>query len=328
MKKLVFLTVSILSVSVFALATATRPVLAAPAATNTGGQALEISPPVMTLSADPGQTITAQISLRDISSGILLVNGQINDFVAAGEDGTPKILLDGSGDNPYSIKNWISPFTEMTLLPKQIKTFPITIKVPADASPGGHYGVIRFTSVPPELKGTGVSLSASLGSLVLIKVSGNVKENLAVQEFTTYNSGQPSSLFESSPVQFIARLKNTGNMHEQPTGQITITDMFNKKVADVIINQPPRYILPNSIRKFDQSLDSGQLGNKVLFGQYHAKLNVTYGANKQIVTSEITFWVIPYRLIGAGIVVLVGGFFALRFFIRRYNRHIISKSKK
>lgn len=328
MKKLVFLTVSILSVSVFALATATRPVLAAPAATNTGGQALEISPPVMTLSADPGQTITAQISLRDISSGILLVNGQINDFIAAGEDGTPKILLDGSGDNPYSIKNWISPFTEMTLLPKQIKTFPITIKVPADASPGGHYGVIRFTSVPPELKGTGVSLSASLGSLVLIKVSGNVKENLAVQEFTAYNSGQPSSLFESSPVQFIARLKNTGNMHEQPTGQITITDMFNKKVADVIINQPPRYILPNSIRKFDQSLDSGQLGNKVLFGQYHAKLNVTYGVNKQIVTSEITFWVIPYRLIGAGIVLLVGGFFALRFLIRRYNHHIISKSKK
>lgn len=328
MKTITFLAITAVSLSLVLLGAASNVALAAPASPTNSGQALEIAPPVVTLSADPGQTITAQISLRDVSSGSLLVSGQVNDFVAAGEDGTPKILLENTDTNPFSLKSWISPLPELLLTPKQIKNLPVTIKVPANAAPGGYYGVVRFTATPPELKGTGVSLSASLGALLLIKVNGAIKESLAVESFTANRDGQAGSIFETTPIQFIARLKNTGNMHEQPTGQITVTDMFGKKVADVNINQPPRYILPQSIRKFEQSLDSGMLGDKKLFGRYTATLNATYGANKQVVTSSLTFWVIPYRLIGAGIIVLVGGFIALRFFVQRYNRHIISKAQK
>ena len=302
---------------------ATAPV---PSPTDSG-QALEIAPPVITLTANPGQTIKTEIRLRDISSGSLLVKGQINDFIAAGEDGTPKILLDSVGNNPYSIMGWVNPLSDLLMIPKQIKTLSVTINVPADASPGGHYGVVRFTATPPELHGQGVSLSASLGSLVLINVNGDIKEKLSVEEFSVNHGGKTGTLFESAPVQFVERLKNTGNTHEQPVGQVTVADMFGKKVAAVNINLPPRNILPQSIRKFDQPLDSTVLGNKILFGRYTAKLSVTYGADKQVVTSSFVFWVVPYTLIGVTIVLLVAGFFILRFFIRRYNRHIISKSQ-
>src|SRR5579872_6683381 len=56
------------------------------------GQALEIAPPVVELTANPGQSINTQIYLRDISSGPLIVSGEADDFAAAGENGTPKIL--------------------------------------------------------------------------------------------------------------------------------------------------------------------------------------------------------------------------------------------
>jgi hypothetical protein len=295
---------------------------------NTTGQALEIAPPVINLTANPGQTIKTQISLRDVSSGKLIVKGQVNDFVASGEDGTPKILLEDNASNPYSLKKWVAPLPELLLKPRQIENLPVTINVPAGAAPGGYYGVVRFTATPPELEGSGVSLSASLGALVLLKINGNVKEGLAIEEFSVNNSGRSGPIFESTPLKFVERVKNTGNIHEQPSGQITITDMFGKKVATVNINLPPRNILPQSIRKFEQSLDSSVIGDKKLFGQYKAELRISYGANGQVATSSQTFWVIPYTLIGIVILLLVIGFFGLRFLLQRYNRRIISKAQK
>ena len=154
---------------------ATQP---APAATTPGsGQALEIAPPELNISADPGQTVTSQISLRDISSGKLVVKGQVNDFMAAGEDGTPKILLEENDQNPYSLKSWVSPLQQLTLEPRQIKNLPIVIKVPANAAPGSYYGVVRFTATAPELQDTGVSLSASLGALVFLRVHGAARSS-------------------------------------------------------------------------------------------------------------------------------------------------------
>lgn len=293
---------------------------------NGTGQALEIAPPVINLSANPGETATAQLSLRDVSDGPLIVTNQINDFVADGEDGTPKILMDETEPNPFSLKNWISPVSQLTLQPRQIEKLPVTINVPANASPGGYYGVIRFTGTAPQMDKQGVSLSASLGALVLLTVKGNVKEDLSIASFTVEKDGKAGSIFESSPVQFVERFKNDGNIHEEPTGQVIITDMFGKTVAGVNVNMPIRNILPHSIRRFDQTLDSSVIGNKKLFGMYHAKLTMTYGNKKQTITSSTTFWVVPYRLIGAGIALLIILFFALRFMLHRYNQRIINKA--
>ena len=100
MKRPHLLTIGIIGASILGLGviSSAQPAHAAPTApkqtTNTGGQALEIAPPVVNISANPGQTVKTQISLRDVSSGPLIVTGQINDFVAGDENGTPKILLD------------------------------------------------------------------------------------------------------------------------------------------------------------------------------------------------------------------------------------------
>ena len=328
MKKYIFLTTVIIGILAYVLSLNVNPVAAQSAQTPNAGQALEIAPPVITISANPGETINTKISLRDVSTSKLIVTGQVNDFVAGGEDGTPKILLDDDGtDNPYSLKSWISPLPQLVLKPREIKNLPVTINVPSNASPGGYYAVVRFTATPPELESTGVSLSASLGALILIRVNGDVDESMEIAEFSINKNGKTGSLFEKTPLEFVQRIKNTGNIHDAPTGQVMITDMFGKKVATVNVNLPPRNILPQSIRKFTQPLDSSVIGNKVLFGKYTAEFRMVYGADKEVITSNLTFWVIPYTLIGVGIAGLVIGFFALRFLVQRYNRHIIGKAQ-
>lgn len=294
-------------------------------AQETGGQALEIAPPVVNLTADPGQTITTQVSLRDISSNDLFVTSEFNDFTAAGEDGTPKIIMEPTEDNPYSIRDWIAPIAPLTLKPREIKNLPITIRVPADAAPGGYYGVIRFTGTPPELDSTGVSLSASIGALVFIRVNGVANEKLALESFEISKDGNIGTFFEASPLTFSQRLRNTGNTFVQPAGVVTIKDTFNRTIATLGVNQPPRNILPGTIRKFDQPLDRSVIGDKRLFGRYTAEVKITYGT--QTLTETMTFWVIPYKLIGGGIIALVALFFILRFLVQRYNRQIIKKAQ-
>jgi len=291
------------------------------------GQALEIAPPVITLTLDPGQTATTQIYLRDIASTKLNVTGQANDFVAAGEDGTPKVLLDTTGSGPYSLRNWVGALPTLQLIPREIKSMAVTITVPRDASPGGHYGVIRFTAVPPDLKDTGVSLSASLGALLLVTVRGKLIDNLELQSFTVNQDGKSSTFFEAAPLTFSQLLRNSGNVHEEPAGQVTITDMFGAKLAVLGINQPPHNVLPASSRRFDEVLDSTVIGNKMLFGRYTATLKATY-ANGKSVNGSLTFWVVPYRLIAVIVVAGVGGFFGLRYGIRRYNRFIVGQSRR
>lgn len=316
------------------MATATVIMLASPVASAatlptvpSGGQALQLAPPIITLTANPGQTIKTQMEIRDIASGPLVVSNQINDFVADGTGGTPKILTGNDSNNPFSMKSWITPLPDFELAKQQIKTLDVTIHVPANASPGGHYGVIRFSGIPPQLQNTGVSLSASIGSLVLLTVNGHIVHKLSVQNFQVTKNNKPGTLFQSTPLTFNVYLKNSGNIQEQPTGHIIITDMFGKAVAGVNINIPPRNVLPASTRLFQGPLNSSVIGNKRFFGHYTATLYVQYGLNnRQALKDTISFWVIPYKTIIGVVVVIIVLFFVLRFLLKRYNRRIIAKA--
>lgn len=293
---------------------------------NTGGQALEIGPPVLNLTADPGQVINSSINIRDVSKIDLQVTNEINDFTANGEDGTPQIILDKDKTSAYSIKSWIQPLDQITLKSKQLKSIPLTIYVPKDAAPGGYYGIVRFTGTPVGVEGNGVSLNASLGTLIFLRVSGDVKEQLSIEEFSANSSGNKYPIYEYKPITLTTRLKNSGNIYEQPTGLITVKDMFGKSVVTLPINSAERFILPDSSRKFDEVIDNSAIGSGLMFGHYTADIEVKYGSNGQTIKQTTDFWVIPYTLILVGVGLLIVLFFALRLLIRRYNRMVVRKA--
>ena len=285
----------------------------------TAGQGLEINNPVRELNADPGQTIETAISLRNVTKEPLITKAEVNDFVAAGEDGQPKLLLEEGEESPYSIKGWVQPISSVELAPREQKTIPITFVVPQSASPGGHYGVIRFTGTPPGLEDTGVSLSASIGTLVLVNVSGDIKESATIEELATAQNGQTRSFFEYGPISLIERIKNNGNLHFKPSGTVRVTNTFNREVASFELNSNGGNVLPDSIRRFEQTLDK-----KFLFGRYTLQADVVYGSNNSIITETVHFWVIPYKLtllIIAAIILLIVG-------IRRYNKYVIKRAEK
>lgn len=285
----------------------------------TAGQGLEISPPLVDLKADPGKTLTERIKIRNVTAETLVVRAQYNDFVASGEEGLPKLLLDNNESNPFSIKDWLSSIANLSLAPKEQKTITLTINVPGDASPGGHYGVIRFTGSPPDTDESAVSLSASIGTLVLVNVSGDIKEEANIVELYAAQKDKKRSLFEYGPIQIVARVENIGNIHIQPTGVVRVTNMFGREIGSSQLNQNKGNVLPESIRKFESTLDK-----KLLFGRYTIQADLVYGAEGKIITKTRSFWVIPYKLIllALGLIIL------LYFAVRGYNRTILKRASK
>ena len=290
------------------------------------GQALEIAPPVLNVRGNPGQSVKGTINLRDVSPTSLVVTNQVNDFTAQGEEGIPKLLLEEGESSPYSMKTWFRPIGQLTLKSKEIQGLPFTIDIPKSAAPGGYYAVIRFSGRPAGIDTSGVSLSASVGALIFLRVNGDAYEKLSIAGFNAVSKqNEPKKLLEGTPITFAVRIKNEGNVHEQPSGRIMITDMFGKTVAGLNVNLPPRNVLPGTIRRFESHLDKTVIGKKMLFGMYHAALSVT-DAKGQTVTDKITFWVIPWKLMLIGAFALVAGFLMLRRMIRGYNQAIIRKA--
>ena len=284
-------------------------------------EGLQISPASIELNAEPGKSYTLKLTVTNVTVSDLAYTTSINDFTAKDESGAPSIDLDTSKPTATSIQPWVGTIPSFTLKAHQSKEIDAIISVPLGAEPGGHYGVIRFSGQAPSLEGTGVGLSASAGTLVLVRVAGAVDENLNLITFESSQGGNPSSFFEYGPIDFITRFENKGNVHVKPIGQIEIHDSFGNKVDTLDVNSDKGNVLPLSIRKFQSTLN-----RQWLFGHYTADISIAYGTTGQALVQTISFWVIPYKLIIGGLIILATLIFVFRTLIKRYNTYIIKRA--
>ncbi len=262
------------------------------------------------------------MNVTNVTLTKLVYSTSVNDFKAKDETGTPQILLDSTLPPTASIVSWVSTDSQFTLDSHQSKKVTAQIMVPINAEAGGHYGVLRFSGHAPDLSGTGVGLSASAGALILIRVAGDITESANLASFYTANNGNQTSFFETPPIDFVTRIKNDGNIHVKPTGQVAVTDMFGNLVTTVPVNASESNVLPNSIRRFDDTYNSNWM-----IGMYTANLTLSYGTHGKAITNTITFWVIPYKLLLVCLLVLATLVFIASRLIKVYNRHIIAKAK-
>ena len=142
--------------------------------------------------------VQASIKLTNVSDGDLSITAQTNDFGSKNETGEPNIIFDDKEPTPYTLKGWVTTPEAFTLASKETKTISVPIAVPLTAEPGGHYGVVRFTGSNTTGGANDVALSASIGSLVLLRVSGDIKQDAQVEEFySAATDFSKQSFFES-----------------------------------------------------------------------------------------------------------------------------------
>jgi hypothetical protein len=272
----------------------TAVVVLATSAVNAQGQpksGLSISPPTFELSANPGDTLKNSLRVDNVVAEPLEITVDTRNFTALGEEGGINLSAE---EDQYSLASWISVTPKKAIIPAgESAVFDYVIAVPANASPGGRFGSIIFkTSLRPVTGQSGVAVGQEVGALVFLKIAGKVNEKAHIAAFNPR-----SRLYDRGPAHFDIRIKNEGNVQFKPTGSVTVSNFFGKKVATIPIDE--KNVLPGAIRKM-----SAEWNTTWLFGKYNATASLVYGADHQVLTASTTFWGFPYKIAGVAVALL------------------------
>lgn len=304
-------------------------------------RAISISPPRLELAADPGQTVTGKLDVTNDSQSDTVYFTQVENFEAGDETGNPQFVTTREG-----LATWVNVQNQVSVRAGEIKTIPFTITVPRSAEPGGYFASIFVRTTPPPENGGEVSIGARLGTLILLRVNGEIKEGVNILEFATKDSQR---FFTSLPVELYYRFQNTGADRVKPEGTILIKNLIGLTAKSLSANRPEGSVLPRSIRRFDSAWITAGGGaensatevptetvdgffaqaisqaKNFAFGYYTANLDIRYGENNSTAFSAYRFFVIPWQLLSIVLVTLIIIWLILRTILRAYTRRIIKQ---
>ncbi|HET8709087.1 MAG TPA: DUF916 domain-containing protein [Candidatus Saccharimonadales bacterium] len=266
------------------------------AATNTaGGNGLKISPVRTDLVILPGKSATVPVNVQNVTKSTANLQVLINDFMASNkENGEPALILDSNKSAPsHGLKQFIAPISDVTLKPNEQKTVKVTINVPKDAAGGGYFGAVRFAPAGTN-SDKNVTLSASVASLILVKVPGDIKDDLKLASLSAQSGDTTHVVFTSDKnITAAVRFENKGNVQEEPFGKVVLKKGSKVLQTSEINDSDPRgNVLPDSTRKFEIPLKKVDG-----IGKYTIEGNFGYGSNGQLLSGKTTFYVIPLPLI-------------------------------
>lgn len=282
---------------------------------------IEVSSPLYEYTIQPGKVQQDIIKIKNVGSDQQTYYPEVLDFKSDNKSGTALFLKKDETSGTYSLAKWISVSTEaITLTPNQSTAINFNITVPADAEPGGHYAGILFSTQPPDPTGSNqIGLASKVGSLILVRVAGDAKESAVIKSFTSDRES-----YDTANVNFTTTITNSGGVHLQPKGVITVKNIFGGQVAAVNVNQLSANVLPGSDRIFESVWkDPG-----FKFGYYTATVVLSYGNPAQTISAQTSFWIIPWMTLLVILIVLILVIAVLYFGIKKYNAWIISKAQK
>lgn len=273
------------------------------------GAGFGISPPSFDLNANQGDVIKNSIKVNNSSDKALTIKVRSENFVAYGEGGQIALTEE---ESTYSISDWITfEKTEFRLGPQQTEVFDFTLKIPLNAEPGSHYGAVVFSTggSTNDLQGGGAALMQEIGSIVLIRLPGEVVEEGKLVSFT------PSEqTFKDPKVKLNALVENTGSVHFKPTGVINIYDVLGNVVHTVEVKG--RNILPGSKRLFDEEFDFQQIG------YFRAELLLIYKNGEKQIVGTTNFWSLYQERLVPGVAAAGGALVFYIIFRKRINKAI------
>jgi hypothetical protein len=280
---------------------------------------LTLSPISIQLEVEPGGSETAAIKLRNNGSEDEPLKVSYGTFTF--NERTQQIDL--TQDVPADTASWISvDRPQFIVKPGEWETVNVTFAPPAQASLTYYYAVIfsRIDQVVPGDSTTKVTGAPAV--LVLTNVDSPLtKRELQVESFSV-----PKFWVEFLPQTFSLKVRNTGNVHLAPSGNVFIDGPRTKDLAVLSANPKNSIILPDSMRELTISWDDGfpkwvpsdstveqelkwdfSQADRLRIGKYTAHLLLVYdnGEREIPIESYVSFWVIPWRISLAVIAIAV-----------------------
>ena len=271
------------------------------------GTGIAISPLTFEITANPGDTITNAVRIYNPNPDPLNVSLHVEDIAPSGETG--QALIEAAESTGYSIAAWtLIDRAELTIPSGIAELTNFTVRIPANAEPGGHYGAITAEARGGAVAGSGAAIAQKVAALLLISVAGDVNEALSLVDFT----GPSGVVTDASLITLLSRFENSGSVHLKPRGFVTVTDMFGRELAQVALDQ--RNVLPNTKR----IIETDWQPEGFVFGRVNAQLTAIYGSANEPLAASVEFWVLPMNVFGP----VLGGLAVLLVFVVVLRRRL------
>ena len=249
---------------------------------NAANSTITAIPPRLEIEVEPGETVKSILKVRNETSTQQNFSVNVEDFIVDQKTNTP-IPLSENVTSRWSLRKWIISPKIIPVDAGATQNVEITIRVPASALPGGHYAMVTYNPngeiKPGDLRKTATIIGQRVGSIIYVKVKGDINEKAYLNSFTS------PKFTEKGPVEFLGALENASDIHINPKGYISIKDLFNREVSR--INLDLGNIFPENIKEFSTKWDQ-----KWGYGRYTAELNLVYGSDN-VVSGLIYFWLFP-----------------------------------
>jgi hypothetical protein len=266
------------------------------------GTGLTIQPIKVSQTLKPGDSVSGKIFLSNASDDDVVVDLNIQDFIPTA--GTESFQFVGRAPGVTTVRDWIDfdkTKDRIELKKGETREIPYTITAPANAEPGGHFGVMFFKAIRKADADAQMKIGTQVGVLVFVTIPGKFEQKGTIKEFTA------PGFLQTGPVPFSLSFENTGTVHFEPKGVITITNMFGSKVASVPIEGYA--VLPTGLKVMHFSW----IVKGLLLGKYNASAAI-YDVDGNLLSSQATsFIVIPIWYTVGFIVMLLVLYFIFRF---------------
>ncbi len=269
-----------------------------------------VGPAKSELSLNPGETKNIELRIQNRMGRTQSFEISFEDFVAS-QDLDQTVVLTGSEiRSQTSLAQYIRvEKNNFTLEQGDELILPVSISIPEQVAPGGRFGAVVVSAVSSkENNGTkervysGASVVSRIASLMFVKVNGEVVTSGKLLDFSTKNN---QIVFWSGEIPVRVLFENTGTVHVNPYGIITVKDIFGGRVGEVQID--PWFVLPGSSRTRDVSLRK-----EGLLGRYTATLEINPGYGSTTQVKRIAFYVVSPVAVLITVLISVVAVFGVR----------------
>lgn len=203
---------------------------------------------------------------------------------------------------------------------------PVTVSVPANAEPGGRYvSVLVSTLTPAEQTNKpegssqgGVPLITQTGTLIFVTIPGETKTEGSLIEF--YTQAKKTFFSYSKDIAFDLVYQNTGKIHLNPYGTVSVKNVFGQEVRKIEIE--PWYAMPEALRFREVRLvEDIAKEDMFMLGRYTAEAKIMRGYSDKYDVRNLAFWVIPWNLLLAVLVGLIFTLWVIKMGIKYVSAH-------
>ncbi|MDZ4229174.1 MAG: hypothetical protein U1C50_02875 [Patescibacteria group bacterium] len=244
-----------------------------------------VIPPRLELEALPGATLQEPLRIRNESATENVYQVIIRDFIVTNNQGTP-LAVDETVSGRWSLASWMSVSPKQVVVPAgQTASLDLIITIPGDGLAGGHYAMVTYSPITEAslTDGTGAAINPQVGSLVYLKVIGDVTEAANLKEFKVANK-----FAYYGPIELSAEIENLGDIHLRPSGKLTVTNWLNDEVF--LEDLEEKNIFPFASRTYDWTVPG-----KWRLGRYTARLTAEAGDAAIPISGLIYFWIVPVK---------------------------------